>query len=96
MHIDPSRTGRYALPMRLRTQRIGEDVSEKLEYTPGLFTVERYVRGKWICDDYETLIQASLSPLLQRISTAEQVKSVLNMLIRAVELMELSFITTLS
>lgn len=26
-------------------QRIGEDVSEKLDYTPGIFTVERHVRG---------------------------------------------------
>ncbi|MDF5774808.1 IS66 family transposase [Pseudomonas syringae] len=39
-------------------KRIGEDVSEKLDYTPGVFTVERHVRGKWVCDDYETLIQA--------------------------------------
>ncbi|EGH71967.1 transposase component, partial [Pseudomonas syringae pv. aceris str. M302273] len=44
--------------MWLRTQRIGEDVSEKLDYTPGVFTVERHVRGKWVCDDCETLIQA--------------------------------------
>ena len=29
--------------------RIGEDVSEKLDYTPGVFTVERHVRGKWSC-----------------------------------------------
>ncbi|WP_325073124.1 IS66 family transposase zinc-finger binding domain-containing protein [Pseudomonas bijieensis] len=28
-------------------QRIGEDVSEKLDYTPGVFTVEQHVRGKW-------------------------------------------------
>ena len=27
-------------------KRIGEDVSEKLDYTPGLFTVERHIRGK--------------------------------------------------
>jgi len=29
-------------------KRIGEDVSEKLDYTPGVFTVERHVRGKWV------------------------------------------------
>lgn len=28
-------------------KRIGEDVSEKLDYTPGVFTVERHIRGKW-------------------------------------------------
>lgn len=39
-------------------QRIGEDVSEKLDYTPGVFTVEQHVRGKWVCRRCETLIQA--------------------------------------
>ncbi|WP_434702557.1 IS66 family transposase [Pseudomonas sp. Z1-12] len=39
-------------------QRIGEDVSEKLDYTLGVFTVEQHVRGKWACRQCETLIQA--------------------------------------
>lgn len=39
-------------------KRIGEDVSEKLDYTPGVFTVERHVRGKWVCQQCETLIQS--------------------------------------
>jgi len=30
-------------------QRIGQDVAEKLDYQPGVFTVERHVRGKWVC-----------------------------------------------
>lgn len=30
-------------------KRFGEEVSEKLDYTPGVFTVERHVRGKWAC-----------------------------------------------
>lgn len=38
--------------------RIGEDVSEKLDYTPGSFTVERHVRGKWACSQCRTLTQA--------------------------------------
>ena len=38
--------------------RIGEDVSEKLDYTPGSFTVERHVRGKWTCTQCRTLTQA--------------------------------------
>jgi transposase len=38
--------------------RIGEDISEKLDYTPGVFTVERHVRGKWVCRECETLVQA--------------------------------------
>jgi transposase len=39
-------------------RRIGEDVSEKLDYVPGVFSVERHVRGKWVCSRCETLIQA--------------------------------------
>ena len=37
-------------------QRVGEDVSEKLDYTPGVFTVEQHVRGKWACRQCETII----------------------------------------
>src|SRR5690606_1611717 len=39
-------------------KRIGEDISEKLDYTPGQFTVEQHIRGKWICRDCEALVQA--------------------------------------
>ena len=39
-------------------KRIGEDISEKLDYTPGVFTVERHVRGKWACAACRTLVQA--------------------------------------
>ena len=39
-------------------KRIGEDVAEKLDYTPGTFTVERHIRGKWACAKCETLVQA--------------------------------------
>jgi transposase len=39
-------------------QRVGEDVAEKLDYTPGVFTVQRHVRGKWACRCCQTLIQA--------------------------------------
>ena len=39
-------------------KRIGEDVAEKLDYTPGVFSVERHVRGKWVCKHCETLVQA--------------------------------------
>jgi transposase len=38
--------------------RIGEDISEKLDYVPGVFTVERHIRGKWVCKHCETLVQA--------------------------------------
>ena len=39
-------------------QRIGEDVAEKLDYLPGVFTVERHVRGKWVCKCCERIVQA--------------------------------------
>ncbi|MCA3217078.1 MAG: IS66 family transposase [Burkholderiales bacterium] len=39
-------------------QRISEDVAEKLDYTPGVFTVERHIRGKWACAHCRTLTQA--------------------------------------
>ena len=43
-------------------KRIGEDVAEKLDYAPGVFTVERHVRGKWVCAQCETLVQAPVAP----------------------------------
>jgi transposase len=43
-------------------QRIGEDVAEKLDYQPGVFTVERHVRGKWVCTCCEKLVQAPVAP----------------------------------
>lgn len=42
--------------------RVGEDISEKLDYTPSAFTVERPIRGKWACKAYETLVQAPVTP----------------------------------
>jgi transposase len=39
-------------------ERMGEDVSERLDYTPGVFSVERHVRGKWVCRCCQTLVQA--------------------------------------
>jgi transposase len=42
----------------LALKRIGEDVSEKLDYTPGVFHVERHIRGKWACGQCQVLIQA--------------------------------------
>ncbi len=35
-----------------------ESSGEKLDYTPGVFTVEQHVRGKWACRECETLTQA--------------------------------------
>jgi transposase len=43
-------------------KRIGEDISEKLDYEPGVFTVERHIRGKWACAKCEKLVQAPVAP----------------------------------
>ncbi len=39
-------------------KRFGEDISEKLDYTPGVFTVERHIWGKWACAKCQRLVQA--------------------------------------
>ncbi len=43
-------------------ERMGEDVSEKLDYTPGVFEVERHIRGKWVCRRCERLVQKPVPP----------------------------------
>ena len=43
-------------------KRIGEDVAEKLDYQPGVFTVERHIRGKWVCKCCERITQAPVAP----------------------------------
>ena len=53
-HEPDSTTCRCGCQLR----RIGEDVAEKLDYTPGLFTVERHVRGKWVCARCQRIEQA--------------------------------------
>ena len=55
IHHEPDST---VCPCGCTLVRIGEDVAEKLDYTPGVFTVERHIRGKWVCAQCETLIQA--------------------------------------
>ncbi len=42
--------------------RIGEDVSEKLDYVPGVLRVETHRRGKWACKACETIVQAPVAP----------------------------------
>ena len=39
-------------------KRIGEDVAEKLDYVPGVFSVQRHVRGKWACAQCQSIQQA--------------------------------------
>ncbi len=41
---------------------LSEDVAEKLDYQPGVFTVERHIRGKWVCKCCERIVQAPVAP----------------------------------
>ena len=43
---------------RLQLKRTGEDISEKLDYTPGVITLEQHIRGQWACAQFDILIQA--------------------------------------
>ena len=43
-------------------KRIGEDVAEKLDYQPGVFSVERHIRGKWVCQCCDKIVQAPVAP----------------------------------
>ena len=58
MHHEPESTSCTTPGCGCTLKRIGEDISEKLDYTPGLFTVERHIRGKWACTKCQTLTQA--------------------------------------
>ena len=43
-------------------QRVGKDVAEKLDFQPGVCTVERHIRSKWVCKCCETIQQAPGAP----------------------------------
>ena len=57
-HHEPASTQCASPGCGAPLQRMGEDITEKLDYTPGTFTVERHVRGKWVCRCCEKLVQA--------------------------------------
>ena len=43
-------------------QRIGEDISEKLDIVPAEFFVHRHIYGKWVCKCCQTLRQEPAQP----------------------------------
>ena len=43
-------------------QRVGEDVSERLDIIPAQFFVHRHVRGKWACKCCQVLVQEPVEP----------------------------------
>jgi transposase len=58
VHEPESALCRCGCPMK----RIGQDITEKLHYQPGVFSVERHVRGKWACTHCQTLVQKPVPP----------------------------------
>jgi transposase len=58
IHHEPDSTTCNTPGCGCQLKRIGEDVAEKLDYVPGVFSVERHIRGKWACAQCETLTQA--------------------------------------
>ncbi|QMV73206.1 IS66 family transposase [Comamonas piscis] len=58
IHHEPESTTCSTPGCGCQMQRIGEDVAEKLDYVPGVFTVERHIRGKWACAKCESIQQA--------------------------------------
>ena len=55
VHHEPENT---ACACGCEMKRIGQDIAERLDYEPGVFTVERHVRGKWACAHCQKLVQA--------------------------------------
>ncbi len=55
VHHEPENT---ACACGCAMKRIGQDIAERLDYEPGVFTVERHVRGKWACAHCQKLVQA--------------------------------------
>ena len=45
-----------------RLECIGEDATEKLAYVPGVFSVERHLRGRWLCRQCERITQKEMPP----------------------------------
>ena len=43
-------------------QRVGEDVSERLDIIPAQFFVHRHIRGKWACNCCQLLVQEPVEP----------------------------------
>ncbi len=43
-------------------ERVGEDISERLDVVPAQFIVQRHIRGKWACRCCQLLIQEPVQP----------------------------------
>ena len=57
IHHEPTDTTcKCGEPMK----RIGEDISERLDYVPGVFSVQRHIRGVWACQCCQCMRQQAM------------------------------------
>jgi len=49
-------------PCGCQLKLVRDEISEKLDYVPGVFSVERHIRGVWACPGCETISQAPMPP----------------------------------
>ena len=58
----PSRAGEHHLRLRPGDEAHRRGRGREARLPPGVFTVERHVRGKWVCACCEKLVQAPVAP----------------------------------
>lgn len=64
IEIEPDEDEKVCSDYNSPKQRIGEEVTEKLDYVPACFTVKRYVRGKYACKQCQGNVSiGSLPPM---------------------------------
>ena len=61
-HHEPEDTRCPTPECGLAMQRVGEDVSERLDIVPTQFFVHRHIRGKWVCKCCQRLVQEPVQP----------------------------------
>ncbi len=62
--IEPSEDEKICPTCHTQKQRIGEDVTEKLEYVPASFKVKKYVRHKYACKQCQNNISIGSLPAM--------------------------------
>ena len=61
-HHEPENTTCPTADCGQPMQRVGEDVSERLDIIPAQFFVHRHIRGKWACRCCQLLVQEPVEP----------------------------------
>jgi transposase len=61
-HHEPESTLCPTADCAQQMQRVGEDISERLDIVPAQFFVHRHIRGKWACKCCQILVQEPVEP----------------------------------